>query len=253
MRRAWVFLFLLGCSDAVRAQHGDRQKLRLLFVGNSYTMGCFEALELVFKGHELAQACRGGARLAAWSKDEALHKKIAEGRWDYVILQDQSQVPGLPGRFTKSFAEAVDGLVARIRKAKAEPVLFLTWGRRDGDPSNAKVFKTFAMMQDRLSAAYRAAAKQHGIPLVPVGEVFRAIHQADRKLFRSLYADDGSHPALHGAAVTAYAFGQVLLDLDPQQHAKGLKSAPLRKLATHVKRVVGKEPGRKGRPRGPQK
>ncbi len=154
-----IGLLLVSVSGVVPAQPEQSKPLRLLFVGNSYTMGCFAALKLVFKGHLLEQYARGGARLAGWAKDSALRKKIAKGRWDYVVLQDQSQVPGLPGAYTKSFHTAVKSLCVDIRKAKAKPVLFLTWGRRQGDPQNAKVFKTFGMMQDRLSAAYRTTAR----------------------------------------------------------------------------------------------
>ncbi|MCK4970786.1 MAG: right-handed parallel beta-helix repeat-containing protein, partial [Thermoplasmata archaeon] len=58
--------------------------------------------------------------------------------WEAVILQDQSQIPGFPttGLYWQQSMAAARVLDAMIEDRYADTVLLMTWGRRDGDPTN---------------------------------------------------------------------------------------------------------------------
>jgi hypothetical protein len=80
---------------------------------------------------------------------------LARGGWDYIVLQDQSQTPG-GGRVTSGAPLGPgEGKVLSIsaleewfapRLGAARPVLYSTWGRRDGDAANPEIFGTFSEM-----------------------------------------------------------------------------------------------------------
>lgn len=142
-----------------------------------------------------------------------------ENAFDVVILQEQSQVGGFrdgtPDR-ESSVAAAVS--LATLAQARgATTVLYLTWGRRTGDP-DTEIFATYLAMQDRLDAGYLALAEHlmsRGIDarVAPVGGAFRLIYEdviagggdpaAAGSDFDALYEPDGSHPSLRGAYLAA--------------------------------------------------
>ncbi len=218
--------------------HGARkQPLRILFVGNSYTNQSWAAIKDVLAGHHLEKHVRGGAKLTGWAKDAKLSEKIKTGSWDYVVLQDQSQVPSLPGRFVMGFHESSVTLDGRIRAAGAKTVFFMTWGRRDGDKQNKNINPTFEKMQARLSRSYRDAATKLKARVVPIGEVFAEIKKKHPALFPKLYKGDGSHPDRLGAYAVAYSFGWVIAGIDPAAHAKK-KGGDFPKVAAMVKKAM---------------
>ena len=233
----WLVASMAGGLSAETPAAEKKPARRILFVGNSYTQQSWGAIRKVFQGHHIEKHVRGGAKLTAWAKDPKLAEKIKNGRWDFVVLQDQSQVPSLPGRFVKGFDESVKSLDKRIRAAGAKTVLFMTWGRRDGDKRNKAINPTFEKMQQRLSGSYREAARRHQALLAPVGEVFGRIKQEHPGLFAKLYKKDGSHPSGLGAHATAFVFGAVMLGLDPVELAKG-KDEDLKRIAASVFKVL---------------
>ena len=76
--------------------------VRILFVGNSYTY--VNELPDVLRAMassadppvtiETEKCTGGGTTLERHWADEKLHKRIAAGRWDVVVLQEQSTRPG---------------------------------------------------------------------------------------------------------------------------------------------------------------
>ena len=105
------------------------------------------------------------------------------GRFDWVVMQDQSQIPG----FTTSTSVYQESLAAvpildswAVEQA-AESVLFMTWGRRDGDSTNPDLYPDFETMNARLDAGYQAYATQvseadRTIWIAPVGRAFGAVY-----------------------------------------------------------------------------
>ncbi len=231
-------LAVLSMALASPTSHGaPKQSLRILFVGNSYTNQSWAAIKDVLAGHHLEKHVRGGAKLTGWAKDAKLSAKIKTGKWDYVVLQDQSQVPSLPGRFTDGFHESSATLDDRIRAAGAKTVFFMTWGRRDGDKQNKNINPTFEKMQARLSSSYRDAATKLKAKVVPIGEVFAAIKKKHSGLFPKLYKGDGSHPDRLGAYAAAYSFGWAIMGVDPAAHAKK-KGGDFPRVAAAVKKAM---------------
>lgn len=189
--------------------------LNVLFIGNSYTDGIQRALaEMVaaspYRESELRFVWGGGATLQGLIDNGRAYKWIDRGPWDYVVLQEQSQLPALTGRPRRMFDEAVGTLVQWIREAGAEPVLYMTWGRRDGDAENMALLGDFDTMQRRLSEAYRAAGERHGVRLASVGEAWAKVRAQDASLGERLYQEDGAHPSAEGACVASCVFLRVL-------------------------------------------
>jgi len=211
----------------------------LLFVGNSYTYyNDLDQLVASFAtslpGAPIVTASRvasGGYRLPQHEADAAreatpLAAFLGTGpypAWTFVVLQDQSQIPGFPESQPEridSIAAAV-ALAARAHEHGATTLLFQTWGRRNGDASNPDRFPDFLTMNNLLAEGYaqmeqaiRAAG--HPVRRVPVGAAFAAIREGDlaagkdpldsASLFSRLFVADGSHPSLEGSYLAAATF-----------------------------------------------
>ncbi len=131
--------------------------------------------------------------------------------WDFVVLQGQSQIPGLPQDDPDwlSSLDAVVQLDQLARTAGADTVLMLTWGRRDGDQKYPERMGDFTDMQDALTAGYLAyadaiATDDRPVTVAPVGLAWAAIHDAygvESDEFVGLYGQDGSHPSLAGGVL----------------------------------------------------
>ena len=208
----------------------------VLFVGNSYVLSndLPTAVAEVFASAEMSattgRLAAGGLRLSdhlARASDPAspwFEKLVTEAaQREWVVLQDQSQIPGFPQTqvdWTRSRDAAV-GLNELVADAGAETMLFITWGRRDGDATNPARYPDFSAMQALLTEgylAYGAASRTAERPVwyAPVGQAWAKIHDdvlaaggvpaARDTLFYRLYSDDGSHPSALGTQLTAYVF-----------------------------------------------
>ena len=140
-----ALLMLASCAPghrAVRQQTSSRSAanagpVSVLFVGNSYSFEVPKQLRRIAAGNgrklRVAQVTHGGWSLAQHVEDgEALHE-IREGGWDVVVIQEQSRIPAVPARRTREMIPKVRVLAREARAAGAVPVLYQTWGRRDGD------------------------------------------------------------------------------------------------------------------------
>ena len=214
MKYLLAISFLLLSHAAVQAAPE-----RVLFVGNSYT-GQIKAMVSKFfaasphKKVRLEYISPGGRTLDQHSKNAEILAKIADGDWDIVVLQDQSQTPAV---FPKKFLAASEALHNAIGKAGAKTAYYETWGRRDGDKMNKHVFPTYTKMQDALSKSYQTAAKRDGAILVGVGEAWREVRKAKPDLGRELYKGDGSHPSAKGAYLAACCVYAALTGDDPRE------------------------------------
>ena len=90
-------LILAGVSSAPAAEN-----TRILFIGNSYTGQVRKAVTALVaasphgKTTEMEFITPGGKTLEFHLKNEATTSRIAEGDWDFVVLQDQSQTYAVP-------------------------------------------------------------------------------------------------------------------------------------------------------------
>jgi hypothetical protein len=201
-----------------------------LFVGNSYS---FEAPKQLGRlaardGRKLRieQVTHGGWTLAKHAENEETLRKIREGNWDVVVFQEQSRIPSLERARTDTMFPPLRKLAAEARAHGAVPVLYQTWGYRDGD-SHRIGGDDFHAMTRRLREGYRAAAQDAGgLTVVPVGDAWEREISEGRS--NALFQEDGSHPTSHGDQVTARIFYQTLF---PQAAATALEESN-RKTAT---------------------
>ncbi len=188
---------------------------RVLFIGNSYTQKISQLLtEMLnrspYQKTEFEFITKASSTLQQHLSDKKTRERIATGNWTLVVLQEQSQLPALPGKYGESFQTAVDTFSGLIRAAGAEPVLYMTWGHRDGDQMNKTLFPDYLTMQNSLKKAYDEAATRNELTVVPVGEVWSLVRQQDEQLGRELYQDDSSHPSVKGSFLAACTFFRVL-------------------------------------------
>ncbi len=220
---------------------GPPGPLRVLFIGNSYTY--VNNLPELVRGMaagmarpvamETEQVTAGGATLRQlWDAGPAL-AAIRKGRWDYVILQEQSSfgptlVNGqtVVGDPAKRFWPAARLFEGAIRKAGAKTVLLDTWG----PPGKAESFQA-------LAHGYFAIGRELGATVIPAGLAWqRAL--AERGDLH-LYMEDGSHPAPAGSYLAALATVATLLGRVPESpprtirgHETGVDGKPKPSLGT---------------------
>lgn len=190
---------------------------RILFIGNSYTgqiRGMLTQLVATspYRDCQLDFIHPGGRTLEQHLASEATMQKIREGKWDVVVLQDQSQTPAI---FPDKFMQAAREIDRIIDAAEARTVFYETWGRRDGDKMNAQRFPTYEKMQQALSDAYARAARKYNAELAPVGQAWAWLRQQHPAIGSILYHGDGSHPAAAGAYLAACVLYVTLFDADP--------------------------------------
>ena len=211
--RFFSLLALVGLLATPWNHAASEDPLRILFIGNSYTGQVKKAVTGLVKASPHAEKVEmefitpGGKNLAFHLANEATVKRIEEGNWDIVVLQDQSQTPAV---FPDRFKGAASDLDKVIDAAGAKTFFYQTWGRRDGDRQNAQRFPTYESMQKELSRNYASAARRCQAVLVPVGDVWSELRESDEALGRALYKGDGSHPSAKGAYLVASVFYQVI-------------------------------------------
>lgn len=201
-----------------RSRLAGKPSLAVLFVGNSYSFELAESVRLLARaeGQEIRtdQVVAGGWTLARHAASPATMEKIRTGKWDVVVLQEQSLVPAFPpGQRDETMLPPLAKLAAAAREAGAVPVLYQTWGRRDGDRENPDVFPndTFDAMHARLVSGFTTAAKSTGnLAIVPAGTAWAAEMAAGRG--KELFAKDGSHPSRRGLYLNACVFFTFLRD-----------------------------------------
>ena len=152
----------------------------------------------------------GGYTLQGHSTNATSLAKIAQGGWDCVVLQEQSQLPSFPwNQFSTASLPYADSLCEKIRNADSctIPMFYMTWGRKNGDQSNCAVWPpvcTYGGMQQLLRERYMLMADTNQAQVAPVGAVWRDLI-AD-SLGIELYQSDESHPSLEGSYLAACTF-----------------------------------------------
>ena len=196
------------------------KKIRVLFVGNSYTY--VNNLPLLISNLGLAtgdsmyydSSAPGGYTFFNHTTDVNTLAKISVGNWDYVVLQAQSQEPSFSPTQVSSqtlpFAVKLDTLIKHYNPC-ATTVFYETWGRKNGDVSNCQFYPpvcTYLGMQNRLKASYKLFADSCRALMAPAGEAFRLSIATQPTL--NLYQADDSHPSLEGSFLTAAVFYEML-------------------------------------------
>jgi len=203
-RRAFVALLAFSVATSfaphiVAAEPATAPRLvRVLFIGNSYTyvndLPGLVAQLLAPRGIQLEHesVTPGGATLEKQVKDGKAIAAIAQGKWDFVVLQEQSTRP-----FTQPEAmfAAARLLQAEIAKTGAKTLLYETWATKAAPAEQAK-----------LTEAYESLGRELGATVVPAGEAWKRGIAAGLEL----HGPDGRHPSRLGSYLAACLFARVI-------------------------------------------
>jgi PKD repeat protein len=200
----------------ISIQVNSQEELKVLFIGNSYT----GANSLADKVAQLAdsqgkamivqQQTPGGMTLSGHAGNPATYTAMHENDWDYVVIQAQSQEPSFPpaqvANDTYPYAAILADSVRAINPC-AEPVFFMTWGRKNGDSVNGQIYPviaTYEGMQWRLRQSYMEMAYDNDATVAPVGAAWQWIRNNYSGI--ELYSPDESHPSVLGTYLAACVF-----------------------------------------------
>jgi hypothetical protein len=240
------YIFLLITMLAFSQQTFAGKKLKVLFIGNSYTyvndlpqitadVTAAMGDTLIFDSYTV-----GAYTLFQHSIDPLCLQKINSAKWDYVILQEQSFAPAEATHdfFIDSYygARGLDQLI-ETNDSCTKVMFYMTWGYKDGFApactDNTWPYPcTYKGMDSLINLRYRAFADSAvlasiGISpatvsglvtvrpslLSPVGAVRHYIRDQYPNI--ELYQSDGSHPTPAGSYAAACTFYAVLFRKDP--------------------------------------
>lgn len=215
MRRRLVMAILIGMVVAA-AGCSPGPTTRVLFVGNSYTF----TNDLPGMVRDLAAA--SGNRLVVetranggwWLQDHASSSDtlelIANGDFDYVVLQEQSQISSIPSMVSVETRPPARELALAAVNGGARVVLFMTWGHRDGSPEAEH--DSYESMQISVSNTYTNLGAALAARVARVGAAWW-MARAERPDI-GLYQQDGSHPSREGSYLAATVITSTILSND---------------------------------------
>jgi hypothetical protein len=213
-----IMTSLCAACSATDQCSGAATSLHILFIGNSYTYvndlpGVFTQLACS-GGHKVVtgMAATGGWRLADHAASAQSLALISGTKWDWVVLQEQSEVPAIAADRDATMYPGAHSLVNAIRATGATPLLFLTWGHRDGLPGMG--MNSYEEMQAQLDTGYQEIAQDLGVRVAPVGDAWRQAQGMPNPI--DLWQSDGSHPDAAGTYLAACVFYQTLFEQSPQ-------------------------------------
>lgn len=216
MKLLLVSLLILCMQPALAAC--DKNCTRILFLGNSYTYtndlpAMFTKLATAAQREvETAMVVKGG-----WTLKDVLYapetmQQLKAKKWNYVVLQEQSQVPASQQHVMELMYPAAKQLANAARANGATPALFLTWARRDGWKENG--LADYSSMQKAINEGYMAVGQVLNIPIIPVGYVWNSVLLTYPDI--ELYKPDGSHPSTAGTYLAACVFYAAIFHASPE-------------------------------------
>ncbi|MEZ5067686.1 MAG: SGNH/GDSL hydrolase family protein [Bacteroidia bacterium] len=180
-------IVLAGIICSLTATLHAQKSVRALFLGNSYTD--VNNLPEIVKQLALSAGdtliysknAPGGYTLQGHSTNPTSLNLIQAGNWDYVVLQEQSQLPAFPDAQVISqvypYAHALDSMI-KVYNPCATTLFYMTWGRKFGDASNCANFSpicTYEGMDSLLYLRYTIMAQDNGAGIAPVGRLWHSI------------------------------------------------------------------------------
>lgn len=215
-RILFFFSFILGILSGVVGQN-------ILFVGNSYT-AVNNLPEMVYRmglstGDTLHYTMNapGGCTFQQHITQSASY--IQQSGWDYVVLQEQSQLPSFPAsQFLAESYPFAQQLCQMIRQynPEAQIIFYMTWGRENGDQENDQFFPplgTYEGMDSLLFERYMMMAQDNHTCVSPVGAVWHYLRDNHPDI--QLYQSDGSHPSVAGTYAAACSFYTLIFHKNP--------------------------------------
>jgi len=222
IRRYLSLVIYFGLAVPLSAQLID--SLQVLFIGNSYTHR--NSLPQLFA--ELSQSAGksviaerstySSGLLETHSVDDSTLSAISRGIWDFIILQEQSQIPTIEHFRYNSMYPSARFLDSLITGQSAKTVFYMTWGRKYGGQQARRGyyspnFINFFHMQDSLQSAYEEIANELSAIVAPVGVAWANALKIDPSA--DLWTHDHSHPTIQGSYLAACVFYSTLFNESP--------------------------------------
>ena len=216
-----TLLLLLILFKAYYSVSQTNDTVKILFIGNSFT--AVNNLPLMFEqlainaGKKVLvdQITFGGYTLQLHSQNTAVINKINERIWDYVVLQEQSQIPSfIPDRETLMYpyARKLDSII-HANSYCTKTVFFMTWAHKYGDLGLPPGSDTYEDMQQRLRSGYKEIADTLQAAISPCGWAWRKVIQENPNI--ELYSPDNYHPAENGTYLAACTFYAAIFAQSP--------------------------------------
>lgn len=227
---------------------------QVLFLGNSYVAVNSLPDMIAQAAHSAGDSLiyqsntPGGYTFQMHSTNATSLAYIAQGNWDAVVLQEQSQIPSFPESqvITDCFpyAAMLDSLILAANEC-TETVFYMTWGRQNGDASNCASWPpvcTYEGMDSLLHLRYMQMAVDNNGVVSPVGAVWHYLR--DNYPAINLYAADQSHPSVAGSYAAACTFYATLFQKSPLliTYQSSLDAATAAVIREAVEVVVFQEP-----------
>lgn len=211
--------------NLIRAERVKSENtIRVLYIGNSLT----SANNLPRMIADLAKSnhrkivydvyAPGGRRFSQHAMDANALRKIEQRPWDFVVLQEQSQMPAMSRSVVEKHVFSNARILSRkIRSAHPHTkiVFYQTMARKNGDRGNARVsreLETYWSMQDRINRSYLEMAQDNRAMLAPIGSVWKKARFQKASL--NLYADP-VHPNVRGSYLSACVFYTIFFQDSP--------------------------------------
>ena len=187
----------------------------VLFLGNSYTFyndlpSLVEQMGNSFGEEIIAESSTpGGYTLWEHTTNTTTLAFLDEPRFDFVVMQDQSQMPVIPYYRDLMTYPGGEILSDMAQSVCAEPMFFMTWGSEIGgaqciDGHCSPDYPSYYGYQDSLITSYSRLADLLGVSCAPVGIAWRRCYELRPDL--PYWSGDGRHPAIHGSYIACCVF-----------------------------------------------
>lgn len=211
-----LLFFIVGTLTA-------QQIKNVYFIGNSYTsynnlpqlisqMAQSTNDQLIYQEHS-----PGGSTFQQHLNNAQVVNTINQATWDYVVLQQQSQMPAFPNATATLNPAAQLCTLIKTANPCTVPMFYMTWGRKNGDAVNCAngitYMCTYEGMDDKLYERYMQMTEDNDATVSPVARVWRYIRENHPTI--ELYSPDESHPSLEGSMAAAYTFYVAIYKKDP--------------------------------------
>ncbi len=215
-------LMVIFLAVSLHAQSDDT--LRVLFVGNSHTY--FNNMPILFDSlsHSagrpviIGMSAPGGYTLEQHTTLAITIDLINQGTWDYIVLQEQSQIPTINNLRFGSMYPAARRLDSMITQHNESTAFFMTWGWKYGgqmiiNGDSSPYFVNYFHMQESVRVAYESIATELSAKLCPVGMAWKRARTIDTLV--DLWVEDNYHPSLKGSYLAACVFYSVFFNSSP--------------------------------------
>lgn len=198
----------LGLSCPVYSQDGQaKDEISVLFIGNSLTyyndlpkmVAALAKADKQRPMHHERETPGGCTFEKHWTDGKAL-AKIQSRKWDYVVLQDNSQGPLTKRASMFNHAKKFD---AEIKKQGAKTLLYMTWALQNKPEDQAAISKAYLDLSGELKC-----------PVAPVGNAWETALKGDKK--PALHTADKKHPTATGTYLAACVIYATIYNRNPE-------------------------------------